>query len=1371
MHAVLCPCIRAVKYVLLTLNNRFMKKRFVSAALAMLLSASVFGQNLGGFAYGDVEAPRGYNYVKGQEAGLVEWESPTELSLNKEQPKAWFFTFANEENARKVLPENSEYYKSLDGTWSFNWVKAPWERPVDFFRTDFDASAWDKVEVPMNWNVYGLQPDGSQKYGTPIYVNQPVIFKHQVAVGDWKGGVMREPAQHHTTYKFRNEVGSYRRTFTVPENWDGRQVYINFDGVDSFFYLWINGKYVGFSKNSRNLAAFNITKYLVEGENLVAVEVYRNSDASFLESQDMFRLPGIFRTVSLTSTNPVELRDIRVRTDLDAQYKDAVANIEVDVRNLTAKKAKKYSVKVQLYKNALYSDENEIVEGANVMVPVEQLLSGDTKTVNLALAVENPAKWSAEEPNRYTLLVSLLDKKGKVVETASAYFGFREVEIRDTKAEDDEFGLAGRYYYLNGKPIKMKGVNRHESNLERGHAVTREQMEKEVMLMLQGNINHVRNSHYPDDPYWYYLCDKYGIYLEDEANIESHQYYYGDASLSHVPEFRDAHVARVMEMAHATINSPAVCIWSLGNEAGPGNNFVEAYKALHAFDASRPVQYERNNNIVDMGSNQYPSIGWTREAVKGKMGIVYPFHISEYAHSMGNAAGNLVDYWDAIESTNFFVGGAIWDWTDQAFWNVDPKTGDRYMGYGGDFGDRPNDHTFCMNGIMFPDHSPKPQYFEVKKVYQNAGIRLLDNGEVEIFNKRYFKCLCDLDVKVSLWADGKEVDSYFMPGMKIEPRKAKSFALKFDAAKFKADKEYFVKVQLLLKKDMPWAKKGYVQMEEQMLLQEAVKAALLVDAAKGGKVAVKENKADATTEITGDGFAIAFNNNTGVLDHVVYGETTVFEKGSSMSLSAFRAPVDNDIWAWNRWFALGLYDLKDEVLSFVSKKNNDGTVVLQYIVRTQAKHPGTRIKNEDNSFTVKDGDRELGDNEFHFVSNRIWTIYPDGSVELNSSVTGSDANVMLARIGYLMQLPSELSNYTYYGRGPWNNYNDRRTGAFIQQYSSTVADQFVHFPKPQDMANREEVRWAALTNKAGNGVIFIKTGTLSTTALPWNDVELTEAAHPYQLPASSGTWLHLDAKVNGLGGNSCGQGGPLENDLVKSGDNSVGFIMRPVKAGDDFVALANVASSGVLPVVLKRDLRGVVTMDCAKEGAEIYYKIGKKGKKTLYTGPVNMSKGGDITVWEKATPALAATYSYEAITSIPITVAFCSSLEPGSGAEKMLDGDPTTIWHTMYSVTVAIYPHWIDFDANEEVMIKGFKYTPRQDGGNNGNIKGYKLQVSADGKTWSDPIVEGEFPYSSDKQTVLFKAPVKARFVRFTALSSQNGQDFAGGAEFELIKE
>lgn len=1342
-----------------------MKKRFVTAMMAALfVSAVSVAQSLGGFAYGNAEAPAGN-----------EWESPTQLSLNKEQPKGWFFVFDNEESARKVLPENSEYYLSLDGTWSFNWVGNPGERPVDFYKVDYDVAAWDKVQVPMNWNVYGLQPDGSQKYGTPIYVNQPVIFKHSVAVGDWKGGVMREPAPHHTTYKNRNEVGSYRRSFVVPAEWDGREVYINFDGVDSFFYLWINGKYVGFSKNSRNLAAFNITDYLVEGENVVAVEVYRNSDASFLESQDMFRLPGIFRTVSLTSTNPVEIRDFRVTTDLDAEYKDAVANIAVDVRNLGKKKAKGYSVKVQLYKNELYSDDNAIVDGATTTGAVAEVVSGDTKTAQLALPVANPAKWSAEQPNRYTILVQLLDKKGRVVETASTYIGFREVEIRDTKAEDDEFGLAGRYYYLNGKPIKMKGVNRHENNLERGHAVTREQMFNEVMLMLRGNINHVRNAHYPDAPYWYYLCDKYGIYLEDEANIESHQYYYGDASLSHVPEFRDAHVARVMEMAHATMNRPSVVIWSLGNEAGPGVNFVEAYNALKAFDTSRPVQYERNNSIVDMGSNQYPSIGWTQYAVTGKAPIKYPFHISEYAHSMGNAVGNLKDYWDAMESTNFFMGGAIWDWADQAFWNVDPKTGDRYMGYGGDFGDRPNDHTFCMNGIVFPDHSPKPQYWEVKKVYQNVGISMNEKGEIELFNKRYFESLSDMDIRVSLWEDGKEIDARFVPDQAVAPRAKKAFKIDF-GKELKADKEYFVKVQLMLKKDMPWAKKGYVQMDEQLPLKGAVKSVFIADAAKGGKIiggmekAVVNGKEVTLRTLSNDAFKIVFDDSKGVLYNVVYNGTEIFAPGNVMKLNTYRAPVDNDNWAWNNWYTNGLYNLQDSVMSFVSQLNKDGSVVLQYTVRSQAPHSGRRVKLDDNNFKITDDARVLGENDFHFISNRIYTIYPDGSIELNSAITGSK-NIDLARIGYQLQLPTELKNYSYYGRGPWNNYNDRSTAAFVQQYNSTVAEQFVNFPKPQDMGNREGIRWAAVTNDAGNGVMFVSTEGLSATAMPWNDVELTEAAHAYQLPASSGTWMSLDKKVNGLGGNSCGQGGPLDPDRVKAGENSVGFIMRPVVAGDDVNEKAKVLASGAVPVMMKRDLRGVVTMSCNKENAEIYYKLGKRGKAVKYTEPVNMSKGGEIIVWEKSAPALSAVYNYAPVTSIPVTVAFCSSQETGSEASKMLDGDPSTIWHTMYSVTVAIYPHYIDFDANEEVMIKGFKYMPRQDGGNNGNIKDYSIQISNDRENWSEPVAKGAFENNSKVQTVIFDKPVKARYVRFNGLSSQNGQDFGSGAEFELIKE
>ena len=1344
-----------------------MKRLTLLSLLATLaISAVAVGQNLKGYAYGEQAAPRGY------ESGKAEWESPTELSLNKEQPKAWFFSFDSEESARKVLPENSAYYLSLDGTWKFNWVKHPEERPAEFYKTEFDVSAWDDVEVPMNWNVYGLQKDGSQKYGTPIYVNQPVIFKHSVAVGDWKGGVMREPAPHHTTYKHRNEVGSYRRTFSIPDAWEGREIYINFDGVDSFFYLWINGRYVGFSKNSRNLAAFNITKYLVEGENVVAVEVYRNSDASFLESQDMFRLPGIFRTVSLTATNPVELRDVRVTTDLDGEYRNAVANIAIDVRNLSKKAAKGYKVKAQLYKNKLFSDENTIVGDAAIEGEVALVEPQATTSVRMAMQVKNPAKWSAEQPNRYTLVVSLLDKKGRVVERASTYMGFREVEIRDTKAEDDEFGLAGRYYYLNGKTVKMKGVNRHENNLVRGHAITREQMQEEVMIMLRGNINHVRCAHYPDAPYWYYLCDKYGIMLENEANIESHQYYYGAASLSHVPEFLDAHVARVMEMAHATVNHPSIVIWSLGNEAGPGDTFVAAYKALKTFDNTRPVQYERNNNIVDMGSNQYPSIGWTQNAVTGKAPIKYPFHISEYAHSMGNAVGNLQDYWDAMESTNFFMGGAIWDWADQAFWNYDAKTGERYMGYGGDFGDRPNDHTFCMNGIVFPDHSPKPQYYEVKKVYQNVGITMNEAGEIKIFNKRYFMPLDDMQIRVSLWEDGREKQSYIEQAGSIAPRQSIGFKHRFSGSELAANKEYFVKVQLLLNEDMPWAKKGYVQMEEQLPLKAAIKSRTISEAAAGSGQLNISTTAGKTT-ITGDSgqFSISLDNERGVLSAVTYNDTPILEEGRQMRLYTYRAPVDNDNWAYNRWFALGLFDTEDKVLSMqTSEVQADGSVVIQYVVRTQAKAAGRRVKHEDNNFSLLSDGKPMGEEDFHFISNRIWTIYPDGSVELNSVVSGSETSVNLARMGFEMQLSSALTDYTYYGRGPWCNYNDRSTGSFVEQYRSTVAEQFVHFPKPQEMANREQVRWATLTNKSGNGVMIVATDNMSCSALPWNAVELTEAAHPYQLPTSSATWVNIDSKVNGLGGSSCGPI-PLAEDMVKAGENTVGFILRPVKKGDNYAEKADVSAAGATPVMVSRNIRGEVTMTCRKAGAQIYYKLGQKGKPTLYTSPVDMREGGELVVWEASVPELAATYNYSEITSIPLTVSFCSSQETGEGAERMLDGDATTIWHTMYSVTVASYPHYIDFDASEQVSIKGFKYLPRQDGSTNGNIKAYKIQTSQDGKSWSEPVAQGEFERSNKLQTVIFDKSVKTRYVRFTALSSQAGHDFGSGAEFELIKE
>lgn len=1306
-----------------------MKRTYLLLLAGMLCAPAAWADGtLGGYFYQQQAAPTGW-----------EWQSPDSVAVNKLQPHAWFFSFKNIEEARKVLPENSSYWKSLDGMWKFHWAPNPDERPKDFYRTDYDVSKWDDIKVPVSWNMAGLQRNGKNKYGDPLYSNQRVIFQHSwQPMNDWKGGVMRTPPKDWMTYRNRNEVGSYRRNFTVPADWKGQEIYLNFDGVDSFFYLYINGKYVGFSKNSRNLAEFNITPYLnKEGEeNTVAVEVYRHSDGSFLESQDMFRLPGIFRTVALTAKPQVQISDIKAIPDLDDTYTNAKLHITAQLENLSQKAIKGYTIQYSLYANRLYSDENTLLSGVTASAKLEGKLNAKGE-INLEAtldAANNVNLWSAEAPHRYTLVGELKDAKGRTVQTFSTYVGFRKVEIKDTPADKDEFGLAGRYYYLNGQPIKLKGVNRHENNVQTGHTVSREQMEHEVFLMKRGNINHVRNCHYPDAPYWYYLCDKYGIYLEDEANIESHQYYYGKQSLSHVPEFRNAHIARNMEMVHATVNHPSVVIWSLGNEAGPGKNFVDCYNAIKAYDTSRPVQYERNNDIVDMGSNQYPSIAWVQGAVQGKYNLKYPFHISEYAHSMGNACGNLIDYWDAIESTNFFMGGAIWDWVDQALNKQDPATGKTYWAYGGDFGkdNKPNDGMFCMNGIMRPDLTPKAQYYEVKKVYQNVGVKAIDmkQGQIEIFNKNYFEPLKNYQIVWSLYQDGVCVKkNQPLQGAKniVGPREKGIYTLPYDYASLDPKSEYFVTIQFLLGKDMPWASKGYVQMEEQLRVKGAdVAAPSIAAVTKGGKAMKYQlDKAAKRANITGENFQVAFDLNTGAIYSLKYGNQVIIKDGNGPQLDAYRAPTDNDagIGYHNAWFKNGLYDLQHVVKSWTCTPNKkNGTYKLDFTVESQGKEGcdvnyGNRDRDPESCYNFEKNKHALTDADLKFTSRQIYTIYKDGSIEMQSAIGANRSKVILPRIGYSMVLPSELNQYDYYGRGPVNNYNDRKTSQFIGWYHSPVAEQGIMLPKPQAQGNREEVRWCAVTNSQQQGVVFISDSTMSASALPWSQQELTLAAHPYQLPKSSGTHLHLDAKVTGLGGASCGQGGPLPPDQVRSTPTTFGFIIRPA---------------------VKSELGNLVKVSAT--GREMAKEIMQKMKQ-------NQQSAG-------------------------LQIAFASSQEPDEGdASYLVDGDPSTFWHTMYSITLAKYPHWVDFDSGKEKVIKGFTYLPRQDGSLNGCIKDYEIYVSNDNKNWGNPILKGKFEKSTKLQKVMFGKPVKARYVRLRALNEQNGQDYASGAEFTLVTE
>jgi len=1079
----------------------------------MSLLTTLLAAALAGFAFGTAQAPDGN-----------EWQSPERLAFNKELPHAWFFSFTDKESAAKVLPENSTLWLSLNGEWKFNWVANPEERPVDFYKSDYDDTDWGTIPVPSNWNVVGLGQDGSQRYGTPIYVNIDVPFKIEIKPDDWRLGVMRTPPEDWTMYKARNEVGSYRRTFEVPSEWSGNQVFLNFDGVDSFFYLWVNGQYAGFSKNSRNVAQFDITKYLREGENLLAVEVYRNSDGSNLEVQDMFRLPGIFRTVALEAKPHAHVRDIKVTPSLNSM------SIETELTGAPAGS----SISWTLLENEIYSDDGKAV----AMFP--------DRPACTVIEYPDAKPWSAETPQRYVLVGELKDAQGQTLDIFSTYVGFREVAIREVAAEDDEFGIAGRYFLINGKAVKLRGVNRHETWPTVGHAVTREMMEADIMLMKRANVNHVRDCHYPDDPYWYILCDKYGIYLMDEANIESHHYRYGEASLSHPVEWRAAHLARMREMMAQNYNHPSIVIWSMGNEAGPGINFKYTYDDAKSFDPMRPVQYERNNDYSDIGCRQYPSVSWVENVAGGNADVKYPYHINEFAHSMGNALGNFADYWKWMDSNNRFIGGAIWDWVDQSLYNW-TADGTRYLASGGDFGDIPNDGQFVMNGLLFGDREPKPQYWEVKKVYQNFYATLTGDRKILITNRNYFTPDA-YDVSWTLLADGREYSSGTFDTGSIAPRSSSEFEL--PCSSLPEGKECYLNLSFLLKKDLPWAAKGYEACRAQLFLQK--QAVPAPDSAKGR--ALRQKCDGQMRTVRGRGFKAVFDDSLGTLRRLQYRGRDVFVPGYGPMPDFYRAYVNNDSWIFKSWFANGLDRLEHNATLEEVCETEDGELVLRYTILSKAPC-ATAFKGQSNTNTISLTADETKTDVASFTTCVTWRISKDGSINCCTDFSSDNPGLVVGKLGFVMKVPAAYKNFRYYGRGPGENYSDRCTDAFVGTYGREVCDEVTNYTSPQDMSNHEQVRWAGLY--AGRrGVEFVATrnslrqsdsglSVMSVSAIPYSARDLTAATHTYQLPAPGDTWLSLDAAVLGLGGASCGPR-PEDKDIVHP-EGSFGFTIRPAR--------------------------------------------------------------------------------------------------------------------------------------------------------------------------------------------------------------------------------
>lgn len=1033
-----------------------------------------------------------------------DWENEQVIGLHKEPPRATALPFPDRASALVRLDSvdaaewaqhrtATPFYRDLNGLWKFHWVPTPQQRPRDFFRPDFDDSGWPTLPVPSVWELQG--------YGTPIYSN--VRYPHPRN----PPYIMTEVPEEYTAFTERNPVGSYRREFTLPPDWAGREVFIHFGGVASAFYLWLNGEKVGYSQESRTPAEFRITPYLKPGSNLLAVEVYRWCDGSYLEDQDFWRLSGIFREVFLFATPPVQLRDFGVRCQLDEACRDAILHVTAKVRNLSPQAAAR-RVAVTLWDAAGQRVGSEpLLEMDAGPVP-----AGAEVTVMGAAAVENPRKWSPETPSLYQVVLELQDDNGQVTEVKSCLFGFRQIELRNQQ------------FHLNGVPLLFKGVNRHEHDPDRGYAITLDSMVRDLELMKQHNLNAVRTSHYPNQPLWYDLCDLYGLLVIDEANIESHGMGYEEESLGHRESWEKAHVDRVVRMVERDKNHPSVVIWSLGNEAGPGRNFEACARAVRALDATRPIHYERMNSVADLDSTMYPSVeGLIRE---GERDSPKPFLMCEYAHAMGNAVGNLQEYWDAIARHPRLMGGCIWDWVDQA---LRKYTGSReapgqpewVWAYGGDFGDQPNDGAFCCNGLITADRRVTPKLLEVKKVYQYihlAGGNLSPAGvEVEVQNRYFFTSLGDFEGRWTLSEDGQVIQEGVLPRLELVPGQSQTLTLPVRPPELRPGAEYFLRVSFHLGRDTLYAPAGHEVAWQQIALPYAVPPAPAMELESMPPLRAS-SRADQVV-VSGEGFVAIFSRSSGQLTSLTYGEQEVLFQGQGPRLNLFRALVDNDVWFQEAVLKAGLDRPTFTVQDFRLELLRESAVRIVVVTRVQVAEGG-------------------------FLHTALYTVFGNGVLDVDNRLEPYGSLPPLPRIGLQMVLNPALDRFTWLGRGPRESYWDRKRSVDVGLYHGKVADQYEFYVRPQENGNKEDVRWAALTDEEGRGLLVVADGLLSMSAHHFTAEDFHRASHPHLLRPREEVVLCVDYRQMGLGGASCGPP-PLPQYVLQAHPCRFRFSLRP----------------------------------------------------------------------------------------------------------------------------------------------------------------------------------------------------------------------------------
>jgi len=994
-----------------------------------------------------------------------EIQNPELLGINKEQAHASLMPYSSLDEALVANRHASVFCRSLNGMWKFNWVSWPQSRPVDFYKPEFNVSSWKEIPVPSNWQIMG--------YGTPYYRNSGYIIKKDFP------NIMSTPPKNFTAYEERNPVGSYRRDFEIPSEWNGRQIFLTFDGVDAGFFLWVNGVKVGFSVNSRNAAEFDITKYVKPGKNMVAAEVYRFTSGTWLEDQDMWRLSGIFRNVTVWSTPREHVRDFFIKTDLDQQYRNATVEVEAKVKNYGSKALKTTQISA-----TLFNGKNPVAASL-AQTDVPALQPGEEKVVKLTFHVENPEKWTAETPRLYTTVLTLKDGK-KIVEVLSSRTGFRKVEIK------------GRLFLVNGTPVKLKGVNRHENWPDVGHAVTEAQMIRDLELIKQGNCNLVRTSHYSDDPRWYELCDEYGIFLVAEANVECHGYM---GRFDEEPKMKAAIIDRNVANVENFKNHPSIIIWSLGNENGRGGtNFRAAMATIKSSDGTRPVHYEGfgigKNNPADIESQMYTQPKDVERIAKDTT-YKKPYFLCEYAHAMFNSMGAIGEYNDLFDKYPELLGGAIWEWQDQGIYNRrDPNH--PIIAYGGGFGEFPNDHYFIHKGVIASDRTQKPHYPEMKHVYQwiKVSPEDLSQGKFLIINKYQF---IDLGGFTALWTlseNGTEISRGDIKLPVIGPGKEAIITIPYKISKTVDGAEYFLRLSFSLASDKVWAKKGFELVSEQFKLPVetlAVKPNTSINP-------VSMTQTDKEIIVKGTGFSVVFDKVGGTFSSLEKNGIDILQKDGGPRLHLWRAPHRNDdMWANGSWVSAGLRELKWSTQSVNAEQISPSSVAITVALLAEGK----------NNFTVN-----------HKV---IYTISGDGSIKSENIFSSSDLKLVVGRIGVRMFLNKQFDQASYFGRGPLENYADRKRGFDVGLYASSVKDQMTPYEKPMDCGNHEDVRWAKVTTGSGNGIMAQSDNSLmQVSMLPYSDEEMDKVEYRIDLPQSSGTVFCISHLTLGVGSAGCG---------------------------------------------------------------------------------------------------------------------------------------------------------------------------------------------------------------------------------------------------------